>query len=100
MATLNYQTPVVYFFYPITLGPGQTIDIGIRYFTGLQLLSFLSVITDTALGLSFSVRNTTVISEGPSEEAPPDDTVYFITLTNDDPNNVAEIALTSWTIFT
>jgi hypothetical protein len=51
MATLNYQTPVVYFFYPITLGAGQTIEIGIKYFTGQQILSFLSVYTGSALGL-------------------------------------------------
>jgi hypothetical protein len=100
MATLNYNTPVVYFFYPITIGPGQTIEIGIEYFTGEQLMSFLSVMTDAALGTPITIRDTTVITQGPSEDSLPDDTIYFITLTNGDPVNAAEFALTSWTIFT
>jgi hypothetical protein len=29
MATLNYQTPVLYFFYPVSLSAGQTVEIGI-----------------------------------------------------------------------
>jgi hypothetical protein len=100
MATLNYQTPVVYFFYPITIGAGQTIEIGIEYFTGQQMLSFLSVMTDTALGTSITIGDTTVITQGVNEDVPPDDTIYFVTLTNSDPANAVEIALTSWTIFT
>jgi hypothetical protein len=99
MAALNYQTPVLYFFYPLSLSAGQTIEIGITYFTGMSVLSYLSVETDTALNVPFTIQNTTVITHGPSEDDPPTDTTYFITLTNDDPVNPVEFALTSWTVF-
>jgi hypothetical protein len=93
MVTLIYNPPVVYFFFPITIGAGQTIV------TDQQMMSFLSVMTDAALGTPITIHDTTVITEGPSVESPPEATINFITLTNDDPVKAAEIALTSWTIF-
>ena len=99
MAILNYQAPVLYFFYPVSLSAGQTVEIGIAYFTGMSVLSYLSVETSVALNVPFSIQNTTVITHGPGPDNPPTDTTYFITLTNGDPINPVEFALTSWTVF-
>ena len=44
MATLNYETPVLYFFYPVTLNAGETVDIGVVYFTGMQVLSYVALV--------------------------------------------------------
>jgi hypothetical protein len=98
MAILNYQRPVLYFFFPLSLSAGQTVEIGIAYFTALPVLSYLSVETSVAEGVPFTIQNTTVITHG-GPEHPPTDTTYFITLTNDDPINPVEFALTSWTVF-
>jgi hypothetical protein len=99
MATLNYNTPVLYFFYPLTLSAGETVDVGIIYFTGMQVLSYVTVEGSTALNVPFVIGESIVTVNGPSEDTPPSDTTCLITLTNGDPQSPVEFALQSWTVF-
>jgi hypothetical protein len=99
MATLNYHTPVLYFFYPVTLGAGETVDIGIIYYTGMHVLSYVTVEGSNALNVPFIISESIVTVQGASEDAPPSDTICLITLTNGDPENPVEFALQSWTVF-
>ena len=99
MATLNYNTPVLYFFYPVTLSAGETVDIGIVYFTGMQVLSYVTVEGSNALNVPFIISESIVTVHGPSEDTPPSDTTCLITLTNGAPENPVEFGLQSWTVF-
>ena|SRR6516225_812629 len=99
MATLNYDTPVLYFFYPVTLSAGETVDIGIVYFTGMQVLSYVTVEGSNALNVPFIISESIVTVHGPSEDTPPSDTTCLITLTNGAPENPVEFGLQSWTVF-
>jgi hypothetical protein len=99
MATLNYYTPVLYFFYPITLGAGETIDVGIIYYTGMQVLSYVTVEGSTALNVPFIIGDSTVTVNGASEDAPPADTTCMITVTNGAEVGPVEFAVQSWTVF-
>ena len=99
MATLNYNTPVLYFFYPLTLSAGETVDVGIIYFTGMQVLSYVTVEGSTALNVPFVIGESIVTVNGQSEDTPPSDTTCLITLTNGDPDDPVEYGLQSWTVF-
>jgi hypothetical protein len=99
MATLHYYTPVLYFFYPVTLGAGETVDIGIIYYTGMQTLSYVTVEGSTALNVPFIISQSIVTVQGASEDSPPSDTICMITLTNGDLESPVEFALQSWTVF-
>jgi hypothetical protein len=99
MATLNYNTPVLYFFYPLLLGAGETIEVGIIYFTGMQVLSYITVEGSNALNVPFTIGDSIVTVNGVNEDVPPSDTVCLITLTNGDPENAVEFAIQSWTVF-
>ena len=99
MATLNYYTPVLYFFYPLTLSAGETVDIGIVYYTGMHVLSYVTVDGSTALNVPFNISESIVTVHGLSEDSPPSDTTCLITLTNGDPDSPVEFGLQSWTVF-
>jgi hypothetical protein len=81
MAGLNYTTalwPVG----PYTLGAGQSAEWVITYPTGESLVSF-NAVWPWDYGMQFNLDTTGVIVNGSSEEAPPDNTQYFITVTNE-----------------
>jgi hypothetical protein len=99
MATLNYQTPFLYFFYPVTLSAGETVDIGIIYYTGMQTLSYVTVEGSAALNVPFIIGDSSVTVNGSTEDAPPSDTTCMITLTNGDAESAVEFALQAWTVF-
>ena len=99
MAALHYLTPVLYEISPYTLSAGETVDIGIVYFTGMQVLSYVTVEGSNALNVPFIISESIVTVHGPSEDTPPSDTTCLITLTNGDPQSPVEFALQSWTVF-
>jgi hypothetical protein len=99
VATLNYYTPVLYFFYPLTLGAGETVDMGIIYYTGMQTLSYVTVEGSTALNVPFIINESIVTVNGASEDAPPSDTTFLITVRNGDSEGPVEFGLQAWTVF-
>lgn len=81
MAGLNY-TIVVWFLGPATLGAGQSVEYTFTY-PGGHVVSFNSLDTSTALNQKFSYETTGIVTQGPSEDDPPDDTIFFFTVTNE-----------------
>jgi hypothetical protein len=99
MAGLHYYTPVLYELYPYTLSAGETLDVGIVYETGMSTLSYLTVDSATALNVQFTISDTVVVVNGLSEDSPPSNTTYWITVTNGDSENTVEFGVRSWTVF-
>jgi hypothetical protein len=81
MAGLNY-TIVVWFLGPATLGAGQSVEYTFTY-PGGNVVSFNSLDTSTALNQKFSYETTGIVTQGSSEDAPADDTIFFFTVTNE-----------------
>src|SRR5271167_864144 len=81
MAGLNY-TIVVWFLGPATLGAGQTVEYTFTY-PGGNVVSFNSLDTSTALNQRFNYQTTGIVTQGSTEDAPPDDTIFFFTVTNE-----------------
>ena len=99
MAGLHYHTPVLYEIFPYTLSAGETVDVGIVYNTGMRTLSYLTVDAETAMNVAFTISDSIVVVNGLSEDSPPSNTTYWITLTNGDPENTVEFGVQSWTVF-
>lgn len=99
VGVLNYYTPVLYFFYPLSLAAGETVDVGIIYSTAMQVLSNVTVQGGTAQGVPFIIGDSTVTVHGPGGDAPNTDTTCLITLTNGAQVGPVEFAVQSWTVF-
>jgi hypothetical protein len=99
VAALNYYTPVLYFFYPLSLAAGETVDVGIIYSTAMQVLSNVTVQGGTAQGVPFTIGDSTITVHGPGGDAPNTDTTCTITLTNGAQVGPVEFAVQSWTVF-
>ena len=82
MAGLNFTT-AVWFLGPATLSAGQSVEFVIVYPGGGQVTSFNAIQTETALNQRFSYETTGIVVHGETEDAPPDDTTYFFTVTNE-----------------
>ncbi len=99
MATLNYNTPVLYFFYPISVSAGETVDFAITYYTAMQVLSYVTIEGSNALNVPFTIGDSTVTVHGAGGDSPPSDTTCMITLTNGAAQGPIEFAAQSWTVF-
>jgi hypothetical protein len=82
MAGLNFTT-VLWFIGPATLSAGQSVEYTITYPGGGSVMSINAVDTLTAMNQRFSYQTTGIVIHGASEDAPPQDTTYFFTVTNE-----------------
>jgi hypothetical protein len=81
MAGLNYTT-ALWPLGPYTLGAGQSGEWVITYPGGGSLVSF-NAVWPWDYGVQFNLETTGVIVNGSTEDAPPDNTQYFVTVTNE-----------------
>ena len=82
MASLNFTT-AVWFLGPATLSAGQSVEFVIVYPGGGQVTSFNAIQTGTALNQRLSYQTTGIVIHGETEDAPPDNTTFFFTVTNE-----------------
>ena len=82
MAGLNY-TMAIWELGPATLSAGQSAEFTITYPGGGTVTSFNAIDTGTAMNQRFSYETTGIVVHGSSEDAPPDNTTYFFTVTNE-----------------
>jgi hypothetical protein len=88
----------LYFFYPLTISAGETIEVGIIYYTSMQVLSYVTVEGSNALNVPFVIGDSIVTVNGAGPDVPPSDTTCLITLTND-AESAADFAVQAWTVF-
>jgi hypothetical protein len=98
MDLLNF-TQVLYEVGPYILSPGQTVAIGIIYYTGENLAAFLTLNAAVAINVVFSIQSTLLEVQGADLDVQPDSTTYWITVTNTDPQNEAELFVLALTCF-
>lgn len=83
MAGLLNFTTALWLLGPATVGARQSVEFGIVYPGGGQVTSFNAIDTSTAENQRFNCQTTGVVVHGQSEDVPPDDTTYFVTVTNE-----------------
>ncbi len=83
MAGLLNFTTAVWYLGPATLSARQSVEFTIVYPGGGRVTSFNAIDTGLALNQRFSYQTTGTVVHGVTLDAPPDDTTYFFTVTNE-----------------
>jgi hypothetical protein len=82
MAGLNF-TMALWMLGPATLSAGASAEFAFAYPGPGTVSSFHALETSTAINQRFSYQTTGVVVHGVNEDTPPEDTTYFITVTNE-----------------